>query len=104
VTFLGNLTETFKCVKDENNQKLYTANLQVDKVEGNEVFEVVGEEMVECYCNGEFVGVSFWNNHSFSIGKWLQTGDNEIKLRVTGNIANIYTNEKIPYGLGIYNK
>jgi hypothetical protein len=68
--------------------------------------EAAAEEMVECYCNGEFAGVSFWNPHRFRIGKWLHPGKNELTLVVTGNIANRYgmlgKNKDfagIPYGM-----
>ena len=54
--------------------------------------------MAECYVNGQFAGVSFFN-HEFNIGKYLEKGKNEIKLVVTGNIANKYSDANIFYGL-----
>ena len=75
---------------------------------GTESFSVSGEEMVECYCNGTFVDVSFWNPHKFQIGSFLKNGINQIMLVTTGNAANVYsmenlanrnTDEVITYGL-----
>ena len=60
-----------------------------------------GTEMVECYCNGAFVGVSFWGKHSFEIGPFLTEGENKIRLVVTGNAANIYGGGSIAFGLGV---
>ena len=71
----------------------------VSSLTGEECFSVKGEEMVECYCNGKFVDVSLWGTHRFAIGSFLQEGDNEIKLVVTGNAANIYENAGIAFGL-----
>ena len=55
--------------------------------------------MVECFCNHAFVGVSFFEPHQFHIGEYLQTGENEIKLVLTGNIANKYSDKEIAYGI-----
>ncbi len=60
---------------------------------------MVGEEMVECYCNGRFVDVSLWGEHRFEIGGCLREGENEIILVVTGNAANLYEKADIPFGL-----
>ena len=62
-------------------------------------FAVTGEEMVECFCNGEFVDVSFWGEHRFDVGSFLREGKNAIRLVVTGNAANIYENAGIAFGL-----
>ena len=62
-------------------------------------FTVCGDEMVECECNKTTVGVSFYGPHKFRIGGFLKKGVNEICLRVTGNMVNIYGNEKVPFGL-----
>ncbi len=62
-------------------------------------FAVRGEEMVECFCNGVFVDVSFWGEHHFDVGSFLREGENEIRLVVTGNAANIYENAGIAFGL-----
>ncbi len=60
---------------------------------------VKGEEMVECYVNDMFAGVSFWNPHEFSLSPCIRDGVNRIKLIVTGNVANRYSAHKIEYGL-----
>lgn len=62
-------------------------------------FSVEAQEMVECFCNGAFVDVSFWGPHRFEAGSYLQEGENEICLVITGNIANIYENAHIAFGL-----
>ncbi len=62
-------------------------------------FSVTGDEMVECFCNGEFVDVSFWGIHRFDVGSFLQDGENEIRLVITGNAANIYEKAGIAFGL-----
>lgn len=80
-------------------KKTYVAEYVAEEVSGNEVIEVVAEEMVECYCNGEFAGVSFWNTHRFECGNLLKLGVNNIKFIITGNAANRYTEHKIPYGI-----
>ncbi len=89
------------CEKEDIFEKTYAMNYNIDKPEGNEVFSVTAEEMVECWCNGSFVGVSFYNKHKFECGPFLKEGDNDIKLVVTGNAANRYTDNRIPYGIGL---
>lgn len=49
----------------------------------------------------EVAGVSFWGKHSFEIGPFLTEGENEIRLVVTGNAANIYGGGSIAFGLGV---
>lgn len=96
---LNNLN--FKLLSHNNaiHIKIYEAIYITDEVTGQESFSVQAEEMVECYCNGKFAGVSFWNPHDFCIGKYLKKGENQIKLIVTGSAANNYTNDLIAYGL-----
>lgn len=62
-------------------------------------FAVNGEEMAECFCNGEFVDVSFFGEHRFDVSAFLREGENEIRLVMTGNAANIYENAGIEFGL-----
>ena len=62
-------------------------------------FSVSGEEMVECYCNNRFVDVTFFGDRRYDISGFLREGDNEIRLVVTGNAANIYEHAKIPFGI-----
>lgn len=109
--FLGDWTNRFSLQKKENNSAVYQYDYDLcyKMVKtGTESFSVSGEEMVECYCNGTFVDVSFWNPHKFQIGSFLKNGINQIMLVTTGNAANIYSMEKlanrntdevIPYGL-----
>ena len=61
--------------------------------------EIHGEEMAECFCNGQFAGVSFWEPHQFQIGPMLKTGENQIQIVFTGNAANLYTDAKIKFGI-----
>lgn len=97
--FSEEMTSHFVLQEKKDNQAVYTYTYHADKVAGTESFSVSAEEMVECYCNGKFVDVSFWGPHKFCIGSALQAGDNELKLIVTGNAANIYCEAEIPYGL-----
>lgn len=96
---LNNLN--FKLLSHNNTThiKIYETIYITDEVTGQESFSVQAEEMVECYCNGKFAGVSFWNPHDFCIGNYLKKGENQIKLIVTGSAANNYTNDLIAYGL-----
>lgn len=93
-------TERFMVEQKGENQITYVYHETVSSLTGEECFSVKGEEMVECYCNGKFVDVSLWGTHRFAIGSFLQEGDNEIKLVVTGNAANVYENAGIAFGLG----
>ena len=54
--------------------------------------------MAECYVNGIFCGVRFFDNE-FEIGDFLHEGQNEVILVVTGSAANKYSDKKIPFGL-----
>ncbi len=98
-TYLGDWTEKITFVERKENEAVYTIKYDTDIITGGEYFTVEGEEMVECYCNGEFVDVSFWGVHSFDIGSYLHEGKNEIKLVFTGNAANIYYDTEIPFGI-----
>lgn len=80
--------------------KTYASRLNVDTVKRENMWICVdAEEMVECFTNGHFVGFSLWNKHEFNIAPYLHNGENEVILKVTGNAANRFTNNKIPYGL-----
>ena len=80
--------------------KTYEGVLHADApLNGDIGIRVRAEEMVECYVNGTFADVSFWNTHRFRITDFLVPGDNRIVLRVTGNAANRFTDHRIPYGL-----
>ena len=99
-TFIGNLTNQFKLISENKNNftKTYIANQDIVKVKGYEEFEVIGEEMAECWCNNNFVGVSFASPHRFEIGKFLEVGKNQLKIVLTGNAANKYGGVDIFYG------
>ena len=97
---LGDWTSNFELKEKTNNTAIYEYAYEADSVDGGEYFTVTGEEMIECYCNDEFAGVSFWNTHRFDVGNKLQKGTNKIRLVVTGNAANIYVNANIAYGIG----
>lgn len=83
----------------EKIRKIYTAGYTCSQPDGTEVIAVSGEEMIECFCNGKFAGVSFFPPHQFSVGEFLQAGENKMRLVVTGNIANRYSGHSIAYGL-----
>ncbi len=97
--FLGNFSGRFQLVSCEPNRKTYEMIYEADYVEGDEIFEVSGEEMAECYCNGQFAGVGFFHRHRFSVGGLLKKGKNELRLIFTGNAANLYAGGRIPYGI-----
>ena len=101
-------TSRFTAEGGEENVYEYYYHFQAQAVTGQECFSVKGDEMVECFCNGSFVDVSFFGEtesdrmnvkHHFCVGPYLRQGENEIRLRCTGNAANIYENADIPYGL-----
>lgn len=104
--FLGDLTEMFEKIRQDQNQIVYQTTVKLEKEEKTETetFEVCGEEMAECFCNGEFVGTSFWSPHRFDIGEQLREGENQIEIRMTGNAANLYQNIKIPFGMDAHIK
>lgn len=94
-------TVDFTLISDDVSTytKTYVGSLHADDGENNTHLKVRAEEMVECFANGEFVGVSLWNTHEFNLAKHLKKGENKLMLKVTGNAANRYTNHKIEYGL-----
>jgi len=83
-----------------NFVKTYTGMFNMTEPETEELWiRIRAEEMVECYVNGCFAGVSLWNTHTFRISDYLKQGENKIELQVTGNAANRFTEYKIEYGL-----
>ena len=91
--------ETFETEENTINYR-YTCVVSEERtLTGSEYFTVRGEEMAECVCNGTFAGVSFYGPHNFKIGHLLQKGENEIRLRFTGNAVNLYGDVKVPFGL-----
>lgn len=87
-----------KLVNKENNQAEYRFTLHTEEEAEPAVFQVRGEEMAECFCNGSLVDVSFYSPHCFSLCGRLKQGANEIKILFTGNAANLFTDAQIPYG------
>lgn len=92
-------TNRFEVQERGENRITYVYRENLSRVTGGECFAVRGAEMVECYCNGAFAGVSLWGEHRFETGSFLKEGENEILLVVTGNAANIYEKAGIFYGL-----
>ncbi len=93
-------TGRFQKTEEGENRKTYVYRATPeDLAPGQTGFQVRGQEMVECYCNGRFVEVSFWGVHRFDLAGHLLDGENEIRLVVTGNGANIYNQAGIWFGL-----
>lgn len=101
VQYLGDLSQEFQLVSENEADitKTYLATYQAEMSLENAVFEIQGEEMAECYINDEFAGVSFASPHRFSAHSLIKKGVNEIKIILTGNIANRHSDKTIPYGL-----
>ncbi|MCM1046453.1 MAG: hypothetical protein NC417_13185 [Candidatus Gastranaerophilales bacterium] len=98
---LGDWTGRFTLSKTEENRLVYIYHYQADQITGGEYFTVTGEEMAECDCNGQFAGASLYGPHTFQIGSFLQSGDNEIRVSFTGNAVNLFGPVNIPFGLGV---
>lgn len=96
---MENWNERFVLVSKEKNRAVYDYIYHLEFVSGSEGFEVFGEEMAECYCNGELADVSFWSPHCMKIGSYLREGENTVRLVMTGNAANIYSDANLFYGL-----
>lgn len=92
-------TGRFTLEEKKDNEAVYICHCKAADLGDTTGFFVKGSEMVECYCNGRFVDVSFWGKHSFSLKGCLTGDDNEIRLVCTGSAANIYENANIPFGL-----
>lgn len=95
---IPNWNQRFTLQKKEHNRAEYQYSFEAEEISGTEIFEVTGEEMAECLCNGQPAGVSFMNPHRFEIGTFLKKGNNTIQLIFTGNAANQYENADIFYG------
>lgn len=94
-------TGRFVLEEKKDNEAAYTCICKTSDFTGAPGFSVRGTEMVECYCNGQFVDVSFWGSHCFDLTGFLKEGDNELRLVCTGNAANIYENAQIAFGLEV---
>lgn len=96
---LGDWTDKFVLKEKADNKAVYEYVYQAQGTETSAYFTVTGEDMAECYCNGEFADVSFWNEHRLYIGDKLKKGENIIRLEMTGNAANIFEKANIEFGL-----
>lgn len=92
-------TSRFTLAEKKDNEAVYICYSKASDLSNTTGFFVKGAEMVECYCNGKFVDVSFWGKHFFDLTGHLKDENNEIRLVCTGNAANIYENANIPFGL-----
>lgn len=93
-------TGRFELAARNENSAEYVLKIQApETAQAAMRFSVRGEEMVECFCNGQFVDVSFWGGHRFDLSGHMKQGENEIRLVVTGNAANIYEHAGIAFGL-----
>lgn len=92
-------TGRFQLAEKKGNEAVYTCRCKASDLGDTAGFFVEGTEMVECYCNGQFVDVSFWGKHFFDLTGHLKGDDNELRIVCTGNAANIYENAGIPFGL-----
>ncbi len=92
-------TKRFTCTERNENSAEYALKIHAGDAAEAVRFLVRGEEMVECFCNGSFADVSFWGEHRFDLTGLMKQGENEIRLVVTGNAANIYENAGIAFGL-----
>lgn len=93
------MTDNLRLAEMKDNHAVYYMELPVKSVVGTEVIHVEADEMVECYVNGELADVGFWSPYWLRVGHLLKQGNNEIKLVVTGNAANIYCDAGLQYGL-----
>lgn len=96
---MGDFTALMGAGVRNGNTKTYTLRVGMAEVSGQESITVNGGEMIECYVNGELTDVGFWAPYKLQVGKNLKVGENEIKLVVTGNAANVYCDVEIPFGL-----
>lgn len=94
-------TGRFALQEKADNEAVYICHCKAADLAEVGGFFVRATEMVECYCNGQFVDVSFWGRHCFDLTGFLTEEDNEIKLVCIGNAANIFENANISFGLGV---
>jgi len=102
--FLGDWTDLFVPVEQNKTHVIYERVVTVENPAQGGYFTLIGEEMAECFCNGEFVNFSLYSPHVFSLKGHLKQGENQIRIILTGNAANIYERSAgIPFGIGLDN-
>ena len=78
--------------------KTYAATLPA--YDTDVIVSVNAEEMAELFVNGQPCGVAFWAPQRFRIPHALTGGQEaELRLVITGSLANRYGNQPVPYGL-----
>ncbi|MBP1993676.1 sugar-binding domain-containing protein [Paenibacillus eucommiae] len=64
--------------------------------------ELVAEDsrdIMELWCNGDYVGTSLWKPHQFDLTGFMKGGNNELELRVSNTMANFMENPLVSSGL-----
>ena len=89
----------FKLLSESINEKVYEAKYTASNVCGSETISLKAEETVRWFVNGKKVNVTFWNDHSCNIGRYLVEGENSIRIVVRGSTSNIYGDKKVEFGL-----
>ncbi len=83
-------------------QRVYRAVLTLGAAEldaPNLWLELDAEEMAQLTVNGADAGTAFWPPQRFEIRRLLRAGQNELRLTVTGSLANRYGTKPVWYGL-----
>ena len=66
-------TGRFDLQEKKDNEAVYTYHCSASETGSIPGFFVKAQEMVECYCNGQFVDVSFWGNIALTSGTLWRT-------------------------------
>lgn len=93
---------TLQSIDYRKVKKTYTAALSCNVRQSRSLHPILAldaEEMAELWVNGQFAGASFWSTHRFDLHGLLKEGINELKLIVTGSLANRYGKQPVWYGL-----
>lgn len=90
----------FELVEENGEEFAKTYRAMVTCADTDNLYlRVRGEEMAECFVNGEFAGFSLWNEHEFYISPYLVQGDNIVEIKMTGSAVNRFTDYRTEYGL-----
>ena len=57
------------------------------------------EEMAELFVDGQSIGAEFWAPQTFDLTGYVHEGRNQLRLTVTGSLANLYGEKPVFYGL-----